>query len=688
MTITAQRPDLFQAASDGKDLTAFRDLTEDEGIDSYKDKDGNTLLSIAARNGHKHLVNLLREKGASIFETNSNHKTPLFYAAVNGHKEIVDFLIARERYFYGKTVGRTVSEAVVSATAGGQSSLLRHLLDRYKHLTNLSQHEVQNNFNRAAAAGHTEVMELWYRNFDVDINGTDDSGNTALYRASQACHKDVVAVLLGKERIDINAWSSDGSALSAALGSGYEDLAEMLYAKDKTGRGKRHTALHDAASKDDTETVKWLLTKDGVDVNAKDAKNKTSLHTASLNGHTKTAKLLFGRCDILINATTHENETPLHMAAGTDRTEIVKLFLERNDLIINAENAHNETPLHMAAKYGGPETVKLLLAAKEINVNTQNWENKTPLHTAVNNGFTEIVRLLLESDGVKDCNVTYLLCDAAEKGHTETARLLLSRNEININVEVEGRTPLHRAAARGDIKMVKLLLETNEINVNAISRDAETPLYSALRSSHHDVIALLLERDDLDLEADEFRSGKLIHWAADNGHHNLMDLVLVKECNAYPNRNQLTWSSERGYLKALECLLERDGIDVNSKDGDGRTPLSRAAEKGHGKVVEVLLRYSTDGNLKDDDGRTPLSWAARNEHEEVVKQLVPFDTAALLILTKEGNKRAIDFLLLHKPTLEQNKRSRSNCPTSCGTIGVSGHCKSSDVERSKRQLQR
>lgn len=714
----AQRSDLLQAATDGKDLSVFQELTEDGDIDYYKDKDGNTLLSVAARKGHKDLVKLLLAKDARISIRNSDGKTPLAYAAQNGYKEIVKLLLNDENFLNPESLREAVSEAVLSAASGGHVSLLRHLIQTYHY--DFRFREAQTIFNRAAAAGFKEIVKLLLGRYNVDINGRDASGNTALYLAVQACHKDVVAVLLEGQDINIYEYSGDGNAFGAALGSGCEDLAEMLYARDRTGGGNCRTALHHATRNDDTKTVKWLLTKDEVDINAKDGLD-TPLHIASENGcteivklllarndiivnakndnketplhmavrlshtekiklltgngiiinattrynkkplhmdvwydHTEILKLLLARNDIIINAENNDKETPLHMAVRHSETEMVKLLLARNDIIINAENDDKETPLHMAVRHNQTEILKLLLGTKKVNFNTRNKKNETPLQMAVNNGRAETVSLLLENDGAKGCIITPLLYDAARKGYTEIAKLLLTRNESGINVEIYGsRTLLHIAAENDHTELVKFLLETDGINVNAKTRDDKTPLFSALKNGHQDVIELLLARDDLDLNTAEFRGGYLINWAAKTGLYDLMDLELARECNAYPSRTPLTRSSEKGYLEALGCLLKRDGIDVNSMDSDGRTPLSRAAENGHSKVVEMLLQYSADHNLKDGDGRTPLSRAAGNEHKEVAKQLVPHDTATLLLLTEEGNKRAIDFILRYKPNLEE-----------------------------------
>ena len=68
---------------------------------------------------------------------------------------------------------------------------------------------------------------------------------------------------------------------------------------------------------------------------------------------------------------------------------------------------------------------------------------------------------------------------------------------------------------------------------------------------------------------------------------------------------------------AMKLLLEK-GADVESKDDDGQTPLSRAAMYGHSyeAVVKLLLEKGADVESKDRYyGRTPLSRAAERGYK-------------------------------------------------------------------------
>jgi hypothetical protein len=149
----------------------------------------------------------------------------------------------------------------------------------------------------------------------------------------------------------------------------------------------------------------------------------------------------------------------------------------------------------------------------------------------------------------------------AENGFTTSVIRLLSIRNINVNVkDVDGWTPLHDAARNGHIEIARLLLQ-NGAKVNAKDRWDRTPLHIAAFRGHVDILHLLVE-NGADLEAQTNDGRRALHWAANYGH-----------------------------LPFIQELISRYYVDINARDNDGRTALSRLRlgnSHSHSPVIAFL----------------------------------------------------------------------------------------------------
>ncbi|KAJ5109841.1 hypothetical protein N7532_002486 [Penicillium argentinense] len=85
-------------------------------------------------------------------------------------------------------------------------------------------------------------------------------------------------------------------------------------------------------------------------------------------------------------------------------------------------------------------------------------------------------------------------------------------------------------------------------------------------------------------------------------------------------------------------LLDRPGIDVNSRNLDGQTPLICATRYNHSAVVKQLIDTGeVDVNIEDDVGNIALLLAAREGYHEIVKTFLDAQQTNLSLLDSGGN---------------------------------------------------
>lgn len=81
---------------------------------------------------------------------------------------------------------------------------------------------------RAARAGNADTVKSLLTSPNVDVNGVDPDGNTALIEAARFGHDDVVSALL-IAKADVNAKNRDGkTALMLASEGGHDETIRLL----------------------------------------------------------------------------------------------------------------------------------------------------------------------------------------------------------------------------------------------------------------------------------------------------------------------------------------------------------------------------------------------------------------------------------------------------------------------------
>ena len=110
-----------------------------------------------------------------------------------------------------------------------------------------------------------------------------------------------------------------------------------------------------------------------------------------------------------------------------------------------------------------------------------------------------------------------------------------------------------------------------------------------------------------------------------------------------------------GDIKAMQVLLQQDGVDVHVRDWDELTALIPAASAGHLDICKFLVEEGIDVNAQDKDGITALMEASIAGHTKVVEFLLASgaevdekansEVTALWLAASEGQAEVMTVLL-------------------------------------------
>ena len=369
----------------------------------------------------------------------------------------------------------------------------------------------------------------------------------------------------------------------------------------------RETPLMLAAAAGHLEVMRCLLDA-GAHIEAVNKWKRTALHAA----RTPEAVTLLLARGAAVDHPDEDGIRALDWAALWGAPHLLPALIEGGASLDRRRPDGGKTALHLAAEGGKPACTALLLAAG-AEVDARDAGGSTPLIVAGRNGDAESVRLLLDHGAEMDARNERgqsALAAACDMGREAATRVLLEHG-----ADLAGALPssLRTAAIR------TLLLEVPAEVARCPARDRRL-LLAAARGDAAGVESALREGAALGRRDRAGRTALELAVAAGAAKAAiLLEAGEIRRLRRRPADRDLLEAAVCGRLRPLRAALKA-GARVDARDGRGHGPVDLAAEYGHDRVVQALLRAGASPDGLSPYG--PLHWAAHNDHPAVIEALL------------------------------------------------------------------
>ncbi|XP_067653124.1 ankyrin-3-like [Haliotis asinina] len=598
---------------------------------------------VAAVAGHRELLELLVEKGANLSLLDDQDNNILHLVCMEGNLEIVKYIYSRKIIDIDSRGGNGTTP-LMSAALFGKMDVYCFLM---KIGADMSQEndDGENILHMACQGGNVKIVKYILTQNIVDINGNDDNKMTPFLLAAYHGNSDVLELLVQKGANTLAVNRKRRNSLHLSCTGGHVDAAKYVLNQTSVDINSKDceemTPVMLAASHGKSEVFDILMKK-GADLSVTDENGDNILHCSCRGGNVEIVNYILKRNTLDVNSKGHEEKTPVMLAASHGKSEVFDILMKKGaDLSVTDENGDNI--LHCACGGGNVEIVNYILKRNTLDVNSKGHEEKTPVMLAASHGKSEVFDILMKKGAdlsVTDENDDNILHSACRGGNVKIVNYILKRNTLDVNSKgYEEKTPVMLAASQGKSEVFNILTKTGA-DLSVIDENGHNILHSACRGGNVNIVSYILIQSSLDINSKCHDGLTPVMHSASQGKNEVFDILVKNGANLsdtdVDGSNILHWACRGGNAKIVNYILFQNIADINSKNGDGETPVLLAAWHGRREVFDVLVVNGANLSVVDKNGDNILYFACSGKDEQIVQHVLELHIVDINCRTTTG----------------------------------------------------
>ncbi|WP_020004838.1 ankyrin repeat domain-containing protein [Brachyspira innocens] len=588
-----------------RDRTLVNDKTPNSNI--------NGLHYAASLNNLETINFLIKNVDMNINDRDLNGCTALYYAAYHGKKEAYNLLI---KLGANKDIGDNYGVKPEYILSGGSSAVDLGDDNNEENNNSLTNTYEENMYiARIIETSDTNALRniMMYSNFNM--NSVITEYETPLTYAIHLGKDDIVNQIFRYKMYNTNiinietSFIPEGEVYFDESTNGIEAVGNV-YLGDAS-------PLQYAIFKGNINIINTLL-KLGADINRKDSLGNNALMYAASYGSAEVIDTLLNYSSNSYRVVDIYGDTPLHNAAALGNTNTLTAIMNRTPININAQNIDGNTPLHFAVKNHNSNTYRFLLL-KGADYTIKNYDGKTASDLLYADGI-ESIDSIISNDTNSFTNI-----------YTNDKLNKINTNNTNLN------------DTNNYIEYTNSINQSNNMSTNYSSESLPYDDIEYTNSINNENTFDNVKAVNANTFADD-----LIYEYSDEGitEDNSDDYVepdTDDDYSEYYNASQPLF--EAIYNNNVSDVLKAvsNGININSRNEEGFTPLLYAINYDRLEIMKALLSYSNiiDIEMPLNNYTNIYSIKGKNFSGEVLFN----GTTPLQYAVYKGNTNAVNLLI-------------------------------------------
>ena len=383
------------------------------------------------------------------------------------------------------------------------------------------------------------------------------------------------------------------------------------------------------------ETIKYVISKEGNDVNKLTHDGRTYIFWAANKGNVELMQFLIDK-GAKTDITDDKGSSIINFAAGSGQrnTQVYDLLIKyganlQKDLTPTGANA-----LLLVAPHDTDFSLINYFTSKGLDLNSVDASGNGIFNYAAKTGNITLMKQLLEK-GVKGNDHAFIFASQGARGTANGIEVyqFLENSELNpIAVSKDGETALHTLATRSkDMAVINYFIQKGA-DVNQVDSFGNTPFMNAASKNSLETVTLF-SKTVKNINQTNKKGESALALAVANNNADVVAFLLNSKADTSvkdSNDNDLTAYLMQSYLAKNEsdfnkklALLEKNGFKFGKPQANGNTLYHLALEKNDVTTLKFIQQFKADVNTKNKEGITPLHKAAMKASDtEILKYLV------------------------------------------------------------------